>query len=184
MTLKHGLLGILTYQDATGYQLSKVFQNYLGFFWPAKTSQIYFELKAMEKQGWISSDIIVQHTRPNRKLYSITDTGRAEFMQWLAEAPLEIDIQLKQFLMRAFYGAERTTEANIRLFTQFCDRIEELIQHMEQVVVPQVAVYSTKYNLATKSEYWLMTVNYGILHYRASLQWGRECIAQLEAKLS
>ena len=56
MSLKHGLLGLLNYGSMTGYELNKVFRDSLSFFWQAKTSQIYRELDAMERCGWLTSD--------------------------------------------------------------------------------------------------------------------------------
>ena len=41
MALKQGLLGLLNYGEMTGYELAKVFNDSLSFFWQAQTSQIY-----------------------------------------------------------------------------------------------------------------------------------------------
>lgn len=180
MGLRHGLLGLLNYTDATGYELAKIFQNYLGFFWPAKSSQIYFELKAMEKLGWISSDIIYQETRPNRKLYKLTEEGRTELMNWVIEFPVEPEIHIKEFLIRTFFSSDCPEELNVRYFKKYCDRVEAIIEHLETFVIPQIDVYIAKYNLATQARYWRMTINYGLYQYRAALQWGRDCIAEFE----
>lgn len=57
MSLKYGLLSLLNYGDMTGYELSKEFDDSLGFFWQAQISQIYRELNTMEKCGWLKSKI-------------------------------------------------------------------------------------------------------------------------------
>ncbi|MDR0221438.1 MAG: PadR family transcriptional regulator, partial [Lachnospiraceae bacterium] len=89
MSLKHGLLGLLSYGRMTGYELDKAFKDSLNFFWQAQTSQIYRELKAMEKAGWLTSEIVFQTSKPNKKLYAITDSGRLEFHRWIAEDNLK-----------------------------------------------------------------------------------------------
>ncbi|MDR0469037.1 MAG: PadR family transcriptional regulator, partial [Peptococcaceae bacterium] len=76
MSLKYGLLGLLNYGTMTGYELDKVFNDSLGFFWQGQTSQIYRELSAMERDGWLKSERVVQQDKPNKKLYIITDDGK------------------------------------------------------------------------------------------------------------
>ena len=49
--LKYGILGLLNYQDMTGYEVMEVFRDSLRFFWSAQTSQIYREMQGMEKNG-------------------------------------------------------------------------------------------------------------------------------------
>ena len=68
MSLKHGLLGLLNYSSMTGYELDKAFKVSLSFFWQAKTSQIYRELDAMETNGWLSSQRIIQSEKPNKRV--------------------------------------------------------------------------------------------------------------------
>ena len=53
--LKHGILGLLSYGDMTGYQIMTVFRDSLSHFWVAQTSQIYRELQGLEKNGWIAA---------------------------------------------------------------------------------------------------------------------------------
>ena len=46
--LKHGILGLISYGDKTGYEIKAVFRDSLRHFWPVQTSQIYRELRALE----------------------------------------------------------------------------------------------------------------------------------------
>ncbi len=85
MSLKHGMLGLLINGPRSGYDLDRVFKDSLAFFWPAKTSQIYRELDAMERKGWLTSERVIQSEKPNKRVYSITEEGRREFRDWLSE---------------------------------------------------------------------------------------------------
>ena len=49
--LKHGILGLLNYGDMTGYEIREIFNKSLNFFWQAQSSQIYRELRTLEKNG-------------------------------------------------------------------------------------------------------------------------------------
>jgi len=55
MSLKHGILGLLTYSPMSGYDLMKAFDQSLKFFWYAQTSQIYRELESLTSSGWIEA---------------------------------------------------------------------------------------------------------------------------------
>ena len=69
----------------TGYELKKFFDTSVAHFWNAELSQIYPALKAMESEGLVEMKVEVQDDRPNRKVYSITDSGRRELLEWLAK---------------------------------------------------------------------------------------------------
>lgn len=65
--LKHGILGLLNYQDMTGYKIMEVFRDSLNYFWDAKTSQIYRELQGLEQKEWVSKTIVPQNGKPDKK---------------------------------------------------------------------------------------------------------------------
>lgn len=61
--LKHGILGLLNYGDMSGYEICEVFKDSLSYFWTAQISQIYREIGAMEKNGWIEKRVVEQVSR-------------------------------------------------------------------------------------------------------------------------
>ncbi|GAH00237.1 unnamed protein product, partial [marine sediment metagenome] len=56
MSLRNALLGLLNYRPRTGYELKKIFEDSIGFYWTTKTSQIYNELNKLEEKRLIKSD--------------------------------------------------------------------------------------------------------------------------------
>jgi DNA-binding PadR family transcriptional regulator len=82
MSLSHTILTFLSESPHTGYDLSKDFEDAVGFFWKASSQQIYRELGKMERQGWAISEAIPQQGKPDKKLYQITDSGRQELEHW------------------------------------------------------------------------------------------------------
>ena len=44
-----------------------------------------------EEQAWVEKHVEVQDTRPNRKVYEITETGRDEFRRWVRDPMLPAD---------------------------------------------------------------------------------------------
>src|SRR5438552_16270601 len=104
MSLKHALLGFINYGPMTGYELKKFFDTSVAHFWNAELSQIYPSLKALEGEGLVEMNVEVQADRPNRKVYSITDDGRRELLEWLA-TPAESDQVREPLLVKLFFGS-------------------------------------------------------------------------------
>jgi PadR family transcriptional regulator AphA len=80
-------LGILTRGDATGYEIKKSFEDG-GFqhFVEASFGSIYPALSRLTEEGLVSVREEVQEKRPDRKVYSITASGRAAFVGALMKA--------------------------------------------------------------------------------------------------
>lgn len=102
-TLQYALLGLLARRPLTGYEILKRFSRSVVFFWHAKQSQVYAALDRMERLGLVTSRVVVQRQRPNRRHYTMTAAGRAALRAWLErEAPVQ---PLKdEMLLRVFFS--------------------------------------------------------------------------------
>ncbi|MFZ3272404.1 MAG: PadR family transcriptional regulator [Mycobacterium sp.] len=87
MTLPHAILVSLCEQSGSGYELAHRFDRSIGYFWGATHQQIYRTLRTMEGDGWLSARVVAQRGRPDKKVYTVSDAGRAELARWIA-APL------------------------------------------------------------------------------------------------
>ena len=83
MDIKSILLGFLTRQSLTGYELKKRFSISFSFFSGASYGSIYPALKKMEREGLVTQQLEIQDGAPNRKVYSITAAGRKVFIEAL-----------------------------------------------------------------------------------------------------
>jgi DNA-binding PadR family transcriptional regulator len=84
VALPHAILVALREQAGSGYELARRFDRSIGYFWAATHQQIYKTLRAMDTDGWVRADVISQHGRPDKKVYSVTDVGRDELRRWIA----------------------------------------------------------------------------------------------------
>jgi len=87
VALPHAILVSLSEQSGSGYELARRFDRTIGYFWAATHQQIYRTLRTMELEGWVQATPVVQHGRPDKKVYSVSDAGRAELARWIS-APL------------------------------------------------------------------------------------------------
>ena len=166
MSLKHGLMGLLSQKPMTGYDLDKLFNASLGYFWPAQYSQIYAELDKMEKKGWLTSQRIVQEDKPNKRVYTMTREGNAEFMDWLSapDSDMKNSFSIKSvFLMRLFF-AENANKSQI---------LDMLCKFQEVCHVRRIEYSKVKESIMEDgdSEYVKLTALYGEMMNQTRLAW-------------
>ena len=193
MSLKYGLLGLLNYGEMTGYELDKAFKDSLEFFWQGQTSQIYRELTAMEKAGWLSSKVEVQTGKPNRKIYAITKRGRVEFMQWLrpgteaasqneAATPdgsvLEALHLRSSFLMKLFFSGELEPEETAAFILSFRDECRIALKKMK-AVPDSIEIYGKKLKHPEATASWRMVALFGRKYYRSCERWAGEMLKMI-----
>ncbi|WP_035992644.1 PadR family transcriptional regulator [Leptolyngbya sp. KIOST-1] len=99
MALSHTILAVLCRESLSGYDISKRFEESVSCYWQASQQQIYRELGKMEPQGWVTYETVPQAGKPDKKIYGITDAGRAELDRWYAEptepTPVREDLLVK-----------------------------------------------------------------------------------------
>ncbi|MFF1847488.1 PadR family transcriptional regulator [Streptomyces sp. NPDC058217] len=84
MALRHAVLAALLDGECSGYQLAKAFDIGVANFWHALPQQLYAELTKLEKEGLVAGRQVVQETRPNKRLFRVTDAGLAELEKFAA----------------------------------------------------------------------------------------------------
>jgi DNA-binding PadR family transcriptional regulator len=112
-TLRHIILGLLAAHPMSGYDIKRAFDRSLATYWNAGNSQIYTTLKALAAQGLVSSELIVQENRPNRRLYSLTEAGEMELAAWLRE-DVPTRFTKDEFLTKLFFCGHSSDEQALR----------------------------------------------------------------------
>lgn len=100
MSLRHALIGLLADQPASGWDLTKRFQDVLGSVWPAGHPQIYGELRKLQEEGLIEVD---SEGPRGRRAYRATPAGTAEVRRWLTAADADHTLRLEPLLRSAFF---------------------------------------------------------------------------------
>ena len=102
--ITYGILGLLAFWGPlSGYDLKRLFDHTLAPMWGAAQSQIYKELRRMKELGWVDMQREEQESRPDRKLYSITDQGHVALRKWQAQ-PSEIIQVRDELLLKVLFG--------------------------------------------------------------------------------
>jgi DNA-binding PadR family transcriptional regulator len=87
MALRHAVLAALLDSEFSGYQLAKAFDVGVANFWHALPQQLYAELAKLEKEGLVAGREVVQQSRPNKRVFTVTDAGVAELERFAAADP-------------------------------------------------------------------------------------------------
>ena len=85
MALRHAVLAALLEGEASGYELSKRFDVSVANFWAATPQQLYRELDRLEAEGLVEARVVEQRRRPNKRLFTLTRSGRDELHAFTAE---------------------------------------------------------------------------------------------------
>jgi DNA-binding PadR family transcriptional regulator len=85
MALRNAILATLLEGEASGYDLSKGFDASVANFWMATPQQLYKELETLEAQGLVTARVVEQDRRPNKRLFSLTEAGRAALREFTTQ---------------------------------------------------------------------------------------------------
>ena len=87
-TLGYAILGLLSREDLSGYDLTQRMAGRVGYFWSARHSQIYPELAKLEDGGYVTHSVVEQRERPDKKVYEITAEGLDALQEWVTRPPV------------------------------------------------------------------------------------------------
>lgn len=164
MSLRHAILGFLSYSPLSGYDLKKAFDRSVAHFWPADQAQIYRSLQQMVSQGWVEVSEVEQTNRPTRKEYHLTPSGEAELASWLGGSH-EAKPSREPFLVQLFFSGKLPKEEQESLLVRERQQVEERLRGLELLkseVEPEVG---------EENFFPLATLDNGIHMARAYLEW-------------
>ncbi len=175
--LKHGILGLLNYSDMSGYEIMEVFRDSLNYFWSAQTSQIYRELQTLKNNGYVT-DTPVKGRGGDKKIYSITDSGKEELLRWLRENK-ENPVR-DPLLMVTFFRGELPPQENMIFFEALRDKMKMFSTEMNKAD-SSTKMYSDITGSPEKAIYWQMTVEYGRMASKMLAEWAEKCIEMIKS---
>jgi len=180
MSLSYGLLGLINNFPLSGYDLKKIFDDSIRFFWVAKMSQIYRELKSLEENGDIISKIEPGRRGPVRRVYSITKKGKANLQKWLINPPEDLNEDFRNvFLIRLFISSEIGFEIPLRQIEQrltaYKKELDELIT-VEAKLEEYIALSGKEENMP----FWKIVLGRGKHVTEANIRWAEESIHYLK----
>lgn len=180
MSLEYAILGFLTYQPSTGYDLKKKFDSSVRHFWSADQSQIYRTLAKLTGEGLAEVERFEQVDRPDRKIYHITPAGRAAFQQWLY-GPLQTQDPKIGALVQVFFSGSLSDEEVLQRFQMAAEMFRTILAVYE-TIPDQIEAFKRQVPSPREHYFWMLTLDMGLRSVRAELEWAESVIAAIENK--
>lgn len=133
MNVKTLCLSVLYEGEATGYEIRRLcVEGECAYFVEASFGSIYPALAKLEDEGLLTSRTEQQSGKPAKKIYAITDAGRAAFVDELA-GPLGEDMFRSPFLLFARFAHILPRELVETRAKEHLQRTLESVRHLEQL---------------------------------------------------
>jgi len=178
MSLDYAILGFLSYHPYSGYDLKKIFDTSIRHFWPADQSQIYRTLSKLTENGWAEMEKIPQDDRPDRKVYHITDAGRAALREWIAGPP-PMNEPRSAPLIQVFFSGQLTNEEILAKFENYASIMRAILEQYDQVE-DQLGPFQQEIASPREHFFWMLTLENGIRNMLANLAWAESVIERLK----
>jgi PadR family transcriptional regulator, regulatory protein AphA len=132
MDVKTLCLGVLMLGDASGYEIKKHFEEGpFAHFHAAGFGSIYPALNALKGEGLVTCVEMEQDRRPDKKVYSITDSGREAFRRALHRQPGDDSFRSEAIFMM-FFGDLLDRDHLRHVFDDYVARYRTRIERMAQ----------------------------------------------------
>lgn len=180
MSLRFGLLGLLQYAPMSGYDLKGIFDNSVKFFWSAETSQIYRELKALERSKFVKSSMEKSHTGPNRKVYRVTELGAKALKKWLLDTNDEAwEDNRNEFLLRVFLSSSVGGNELLGMLERRLEKYQRDLKAL-QGLGPVMESYRDRIDVDKAMLFWKISASRGIYDVQSHIAWAEENIKLLQ----
>lgn len=176
MSIRYAILGFLSWESFSGYDLKKLFEDSAAFHWSGNNNQIYKVLVELHEQGLVTLEVQQQADYPPRKIYTITESGRSELRQWLLTTP-ELPQIKNTFLVQVAWADQLTS-----------DELEDLLNRYEEELRAQSLMLNEQrrrsktapQRTAREILMWNAIMQNRISVYDAELNW----VSQLRVELN
>lgn len=137
MDVKTVCLGMLTDGPASGYDMKKCFESTFGHFFPAGYGSIYPALATLARNGLVEFEEVPQEGKPDRKVYSITDDGRAELDKALSN-PTPTHKVRSEFLAMMCFAHLMTDEQINEVIDNKLAELDGFLKLLDELPICQV----------------------------------------------
>jgi PadR family transcriptional regulator, regulatory protein AphA len=182
-TLGYAILSLLARAPLSGYDIAREMKRPKSFFFGhAQISQIYPELAGLESSELVTSTIIEQQGKPDKKVYTILRSGLQALQNWVVSPTPLLEVR-SEFLIKAhslwLADAEKALphfREHVRYHLEHLTAYEANLAEMEERWGASIA-------LSNSQEFGdYLTVKRGVSYEREYISWLEWAIAILEER--
>lgn len=172
------LLALLAKEPAHGYQLKARLEQTFGDAYPSPNiGQIYLTLQRMERAGLVRSQDVVQSTRPNKRVYELTQAGQEAVATW-ADEPSEGPRVRDDFFMKLVLGPLAGVTDQLSLINRQRRHYMTQMRSLSSLV-EEAEDARTEDGKAEDNKIGRLLIEGAMLHLQADLDWLERCQEEL-----
>ena len=99
---RYALLGFLSMESSTGYDIKKHMEQSTNHFWREGDSSIYPILRQLLEEGLVHCETETTIRGKTKKVYTITKNGQTELENWLVKEPEPFQSR-DELLLKVFF---------------------------------------------------------------------------------
>lgn len=170
MSLRYEILGLLSYGENTGYELTKLINSKGLFFWQAQQSQVYREIAKLEDEGLLTAS---GNSTPHKKLYTVTSSGLTSLTMWLNEKDTLSSAEIRNpLVMKLFFSNLADRRKTVELLEEYKAQCKSLLSDIAASRGETKALSDDQLDTI----YFSLNSYYGIGFYNFSIEWADKCI--------
>jgi DNA-binding PadR family transcriptional regulator len=158
-----------------GYELKQAIEQVFGDAFPSiNVGQIYTTLARLERDGLVCGQLVAQDGRPDKRVYTVTEAGRAALDAWFEE-PADGPKLRDEFYSKLVLGTLPSAHGNGRtpalaLIARHRTRYLQQLRELNDLALRQ----DPERGVAA-----LLLIEGAMLHLQADLSWLDACEARL-----
>ena len=171
------VLGLLASgSELSGYQIRKMGENLKYFYWSPAQSQIYRELRNLEKHELATYRDVKQEGKPDKRLFRITQQGIDIFKDWMTHAQLPPTMIKHPVLLKLFFMHAVEPTVIVSTLKQYIDSLNETLG---QLAIVEEFAADDEENKQTA-----LIVEWNIQYNESELEIAKKLLAQFEEKVA
>lgn len=159
------ILGLLSHESLTGYEIKKRMDTTFKFFWSASYGSIYPTLDSLVNDSMVTKLETTDNGR-DKVIYTITDAGKEYLKKWLA-LPVTKDELRYETLLKVFFGGEIGSDVTLEHIHNFESKIKSELPYLQGAVHELTKVQDDE----EEHKYYLLTAMFGKRIYEVYLEW-------------
>ena len=168
---EYAVLGLLTFGERSGYELDRLAQRSIGYFWRPAKSKIYAILPRLVERGFAETEKVVQRKRPDKQVYRLTEPGAEALREWLETEEPVVGVCRDGLLLKLFFGAQVSPEPLRRQIEGRRGRAEEQLRALEEI----------ERTIDRDEDFFpYLTLLHGLEDARSTIAWADSALAELD----
>ncbi|MEZ0052596.1 DNA-binding PadR family transcriptional regulator [Mycobacterium sp. MAA66] len=182
MALRDAVMAALLDSEASGYDLAKGFDGSVANYWAATPQQLYRELDRLAAEGLIVARVVEQERRPNKRVYNLTDEGRAAVRDF-TEAPPRPSVMRDELLVKVAAVEGGSPDSVCAAIDEQVRRSTDKLERYERLRARLLDGRSEEEFLADAPRVGpYLTLLRGISFEEENIRWGRRASAAITAR--